>query len=106
MTKKIFIFYCFLLTHCLNQAQKPSSAENVCQSLRQDILNLSFDKTNEAQQGRPGKIGPRGFPGPIGPKGQIGPQGQCTCDPRDVEQLRSSLRNMEGKKITNYQPLY
>ena len=90
--KPVIAFCCLLLTHCLSQAQKSPSPEKVCLSLLRDILNLVPSSNNGTPQGFREKNGPRGFPGPD--------NGKCTCDPRDVEELRSSLRKMESMKNT------
>ena len=85
--KTVFAFCCFLLTCCLSQAQQSPSANKVCLSFLRDILNFALNGSNETLQGRSGTTDSR-----------VPPQVQCTCHPRDVENFRSSLQNMEGKK--------
>ena len=86
--KTVFAFCCFLLTCCLSQAQQSPSANKVCLSFLRDILDFALNGSNETLQERSGTTDSR-----------VPPQVQCTCHPRDVEDLRSSLQNTEGKKV-------
>ena len=86
----LVIFEYLLLNsfHC--QTMNARSADEVCLALRRDGPAVG----GKVQQGRPGKIGPRGF---LGPKGDVGAPGRCTCDPQDLHKLQTSIRNVESK---------
>jgi len=70
-----------------------SNPSSYCLPIQPISQDSPFQSINPkmGQQGRPGKIGPSGPKGPIGPPGL---PGRCACEPSEIEELRTEMRNL------------
>jgi len=90
----IFGVTIFYSNQVLSQILSNNDEEEMCFPLRR----ASSVRTFSGQHGRPGKIRP---PGDIGPKGDRGEAGKCGCDPSEVEQLNTTIHQLQGYLLTN-----
>ena len=89
------LIFCFFVTFCSATNNPPSYCLPI-QPITQD-LQIQPQPEVMTQQGRPGRVGPIGPAGPIGQKGAPGTPGSCSCEPSEIEQLRSETQIMRGK---------
>ena len=92
----MILIFCFLMMIC-SATNNPPSHWLPIQPITQDLATPPHPEVT-LQQGRSGRIGPIGPVGPIGPKGEPGSPGSCDCKSSEIEQLRSQMQGMKGRK--------
>jgi len=74
--------------------QQSKSQEQVCLSLPNSNQQNSQNDIVSTTTGPPGKRGPIGPVGPRGPIGDKGDVGECSCDPTEIEDLKTQLNEI------------
>jgi len=81
--------------------QLSESQEQVCLSLPNSNQQNSQNDVVSTTAGPPGKRGPIGPVGPRGPIGDKGDVGECSCDPTEIEDLKTQLSEIKSLLIQN-----